>query len=87
MYVPAGVVDAFVVTVKVESAAGVTGFGVKFAVAPVGNPDETLRVTGELYPFTLPRETEYVVDWPRKILRDAGLADMVKSGTTATVNA
>lgn len=56
VYVPGDVVDCVVIE-RALVPSGATGFGVKLAFAPNGNPD-TDSVIGEAKPFTGDAENE-----------------------------
>jgi len=87
VYVPRAT-EALTVIVNVDVAdppeGGVTEVGLKVAVTPVGAP-ETDKATAELKPF---REVTVMVDVPEApctIVREAGEADIEKSGAAETV--
>src|SRR5580693_7365364 len=69
-----------VVTVSVEDPAPVTDVGENDAVAPVGSPLVTLKLTAPPNPFSTPRFTVYVVLPPAATVCVPGVADIVKSG-------
>ena len=78
VYVPAGVLCE-VVTVIVDDPEPVTVDGLKLALARDGNP-VALNVTVPLKPLIAATVAVYVVLDPREIVREAGVAEIEKSG-------
>jgi hypothetical protein len=79
--VPTGVLPV-VVTVNAELPDPVTVAGAKLAVAPAGSP-LALSVTTPVNPFNAPIFAVYVVAFPTITVCVLGVADNVKSATTA----
>lgn len=74
------------VEVTVVPGTGITGLGLKVAVAPVGRPEPTDRLILEVNPVSNAKETVYVVEPPGIIVWEAGVTDMVKSGTVKVLS-
>ena len=78
------IADELAVNESVEVPGGVTGLGENEAVTPLGTP-EAERVTGLAKPPRLVSVTVLTPGAPlRTIVRDVGLAEIVKSGPGST---
>ena len=76
-----------VATVRVEVAPPLMLVGLKEQVAPVGQPEATLRLTVPLYPLIAVELIVEVADWPTVIPAEVGLAAIEKSADrTVTLN-
>jgi hypothetical protein len=77
-------VSALVVSVNVDDV--LAGFGLKVAVAPLGRPLNTLKVTGPMKPFDGVMVIAYVVLLPAAIVCWLGDTFNVKLGPAGSVS-